>query len=120
MLATASLVGLLPQVILGPFTGTLVDRWSRRLTMILADSLIAFATVLLAILFALRSPELDVRALTVVAGKLKPLAGQNGKGIAAMASTRLTAEALHEFRQLFGASMFTAEVDADQCSFLPF
>ncbi len=53
VLATASLVGLLPQVILGPFTGTLVDRWSRRLTMIVADSLIAFATVILAILFAL-------------------------------------------------------------------
>lgn len=53
VLATASLVGLLPQVILGPFTGTLVDRWSRRLTMIIADSLIAAATVLLAILFAL-------------------------------------------------------------------
>jgi DHA3 family macrolide efflux protein-like MFS transporter len=53
ILATASLVGLLPQVILGPFTGTLVDRWSRRLTMIIADSLIALATVGLAILFAL-------------------------------------------------------------------
>ena len=53
VLATASLVGLLPQVILGPFTGTLVDRWSRRLTMIVADSLIALATVGLAILFAL-------------------------------------------------------------------
>ena len=53
VLATASLVGLLPQVILGPFTGTLVDRWSRRLTMIIADGLIALATVVLAILFAI-------------------------------------------------------------------
>lgn len=53
ILATASLVGLLPQVILGPFTGTLVDRWSRRITMIVADGLIALATVMLAILFAL-------------------------------------------------------------------
>jgi DHA3 family macrolide efflux protein-like MFS transporter len=53
ILATASLVGLVPQVILGPFTGTLVDRWSRRLTMIFADGLIALATVGLAILFAL-------------------------------------------------------------------
>jgi DHA3 family macrolide efflux protein-like MFS transporter len=53
VLATASLVGLLPQVILGPFTGTLVDRWSRRLTMIVADGLIALATIMLAILFAL-------------------------------------------------------------------
>jgi len=53
ILATATLVGLVPQVVLGPFTGTLVDRWSRRLTMIFADSLIALATVGLAILFAL-------------------------------------------------------------------
>ncbi len=53
VLATASLVGLLPQVILGPFTGTLVDRWNRRLTMILADGTIALATGLLAVLFAL-------------------------------------------------------------------
>jgi DHA3 family macrolide efflux protein-like MFS transporter len=53
ILATASLVGLLPQVILGPFTGTFVDRWSRRLTMIIADGLIALATIGLAILFAL-------------------------------------------------------------------
>jgi DHA3 family macrolide efflux protein-like MFS transporter len=53
VLATASLVGLLPQVILGPLTGALVDRWSRRLTMIVADGLIALATVALAVLFAL-------------------------------------------------------------------
>jgi MFS transporter, DHA3 family, macrolide efflux protein len=51
VLATASLAGLLPQVILGPITGTLVDRWNRRLVMILADSAIAMATLLLAFLF---------------------------------------------------------------------
>lgn len=53
VLATASLVGLLPQVILGPFAGTLVDRWNRRLTMIIADGLITLATIGLAVLFAL-------------------------------------------------------------------
>ena len=53
ILATASIVGLLPQVILGPLTGTLVDRWNRRVTMIVADGTIALATVVLAILFAL-------------------------------------------------------------------
>jgi DHA3 family macrolide efflux protein-like MFS transporter len=53
ILATATLVGLVPQVVLGPFTGTLVDRWSRRLTMIFADGFIALATIGLAILFAL-------------------------------------------------------------------
>lgn len=51
VLATASLVGLLPQVLLGPVIGALVDRWNRRLTMIVADSVIALATVALAILF---------------------------------------------------------------------
>ena len=53
VLATASLVGMLPGVILGPLVGTLVDRWNRRQIMLLADSLIALATLGLAILFAL-------------------------------------------------------------------
>jgi DHA3 family macrolide efflux protein-like MFS transporter len=51
ILATASLVGFLPQVLLGPFAGVLVDRWSRRWTMFLADSGIALATLVLAYLF---------------------------------------------------------------------
>jgi len=51
VLATATLVGLLPQVILGPVSGALVDRWNRRMIMIVADSVIALATVALAILF---------------------------------------------------------------------
>ncbi len=51
VLATASLVGLLPQVVLGPVVGALVDRWNRRITMIVADGVIAVATVGLAALF---------------------------------------------------------------------
>jgi DHA3 family macrolide efflux protein-like MFS transporter len=51
VLATASLVGLLPQVILGPLSGALVDRWSRRIVIIIADGTIALATFVLAILF---------------------------------------------------------------------
>jgi MFS transporter, DHA3 family, macrolide efflux protein len=53
VLATASLVGMLPGVVLGPFIGTLVDRWNRRWIMLLADSIIALATLVLAVLFAL-------------------------------------------------------------------
>ena len=53
VLATASLVGLLPNVILGPFIGTLVDRWDRRCIMLIADTVIALATIGLAVLFAL-------------------------------------------------------------------
>lgn len=55
VLATASLAGTLPQVILGPFVGTLVDRWNRRRVMLLADTVITFATTVLAGLFALGS-----------------------------------------------------------------
>ena len=53
VLATASLVGLLPNVILGPFIGTLVDRWDRRRIMLISDTVIALATIGLAVLFAL-------------------------------------------------------------------
>ena len=53
VLAIASLVGLLPQVVLGPLVGTLVDRWNRRWIMLVADSIIALATIVLAVLFAL-------------------------------------------------------------------
>jgi len=53
VLATASLVGFLPQVVLGPFAGALVDRWNRRRVMMLSDSGIALATLGLVILFAL-------------------------------------------------------------------
>ena len=51
VLATATLVGLLPQVVLGPLIGALVDRWNRRVIMIAADTVIALATIILAVLF---------------------------------------------------------------------
>jgi formate dehydrogenase major subunit len=40
-------------------------------------------------------------ALDTIADRLKPLASKNGEGIAALVSTRLPAEALHFFKQLF-------------------
>jgi MFS transporter, DHA3 family, macrolide efflux protein len=51
VLAMASLVGLLPQIILGPLAGALVDRWNRKITMMVSDGLVALATLFLAILF---------------------------------------------------------------------
>lgn len=55
VLATASLVGFLPQVVLGPIVGTLVDRAKRRWVMIVADSLIALATLVLVYLFSINA-----------------------------------------------------------------
>lgn len=51
VLAIASMVGMLPSVVLGPIVGTLVDRWNRRWIMVAADGLIAAATLVLALLF---------------------------------------------------------------------
>ena len=51
-LAIASMMGLLPQVLLSPFIGTWVDRGNRRLILIAADATVAIATLVLAILFA--------------------------------------------------------------------
>ena len=53
ILSTLSLVGLLPELILAPFTGALVDRWNRKSIMIIADASIAFVTAIIALLFAL-------------------------------------------------------------------
>ncbi|MCS7221437.1 MAG: molybdopterin-dependent oxidoreductase [Anaerolineae bacterium] len=51
-------------------------------------------------------------ALHRIAAQLKPLVGRNGDGIAALASTRLPAEALYLFKQLFaeklGSEMVTS------------
>lgn len=51
VLAFASIVGLVPQVVLGPFVGPLVDRWNRKWTMIVADAVVALSTLVLAYLF---------------------------------------------------------------------
>lgn len=51
ILTTATLLALLPTVVLGPAIGALVDRWSRRVTMIVADGAVAVASLVLAGLF---------------------------------------------------------------------
>ncbi|MGW8226935.1 MAG: MFS transporter [Anaerolineales bacterium] len=53
VLAIASLFGLLPTVLLGPFAGALVDRWKRRQIILIVDTAIALASLLLAYLFAI-------------------------------------------------------------------
>jgi DHA3 family macrolide efflux protein-like MFS transporter len=53
VLALATMMAVLPQVLISPIAGPLVDRWNRRLVMMVADGLIALAVVVLAVLFAL-------------------------------------------------------------------
>ncbi len=51
VLATASMFAMLPQILLGPIAGTIVDRGNRRIIMIFSDAMIAIFTLLLAYLF---------------------------------------------------------------------
>lgn len=51
VLTTATIMGIVPQVLIAPFAGALVDRWNRRIVMMVADSLIALFTLGLAVLF---------------------------------------------------------------------
>ncbi len=58
ILATASLVAMLPEVLLGPFAGALVDRWNRRRVMVVADTVVALASAWLAWLLSQGSLEI--------------------------------------------------------------
>ena len=51
VLAFATMAALLPQSVLGLFTGIFIDRWKRKRVMIMEDSFIAFCTLILAVLF---------------------------------------------------------------------
>jgi DHA3 family macrolide efflux protein-like MFS transporter len=51
VLAMATLAAVLPGVLLGPIAGTLVDRWNRRLVMLVADGFVALISAWLAYLF---------------------------------------------------------------------
>ena len=58
ILAMATFVAILPQVLVAPFAGALVDRWNRRIVMIVSDGFIAVLTLGLAILFAFNKVEI--------------------------------------------------------------
>jgi len=51
VLATGTIVSTLPFVLLGPILGSLVDRWNRRLIIMIADGIVAAFTLLTMALF---------------------------------------------------------------------
>jgi len=53
VLTYAAIAGLLPQGLIGPFAGVFVDRWNRKLTMILSDGFVALCTLIMSISFYL-------------------------------------------------------------------
>src|SRR5512143_968926 len=57
ILATAMLIALLPQVVLGPIVGPFVDRWDRKKIMVISDASVALITVGLVVLFLVGAME---------------------------------------------------------------
>jgi DHA3 family macrolide efflux protein-like MFS transporter len=68
LLAYATIAAILPQALLGPIAGPLVDRWDRRRTMIGADLFIAATSVVLMAMFAYGKPTVAV-VIAVIAGR---------------------------------------------------
>ena len=58
VLTTATLVSMLPFIVLAPLSGALVDRWNRRWVMVISDALIALLTAVLAYLYWLDVVEI--------------------------------------------------------------
>ncbi len=94
VLAAAAMVAMLPQIVLGPFVGTLVDRWNRRAVMIAADGFIALVSLWLAYLFWVGSMELWHVYVVMLATSF----GEAFHGPAMAASTSLMVPARHYTR----------------------
>lgn len=58
VLTIASIVGLLPQALIGPFAGVWVDRYDRKTIMIVADGVVALSSGALAAAFLFGDPPL--------------------------------------------------------------
>jgi MFS transporter, DHA3 family, macrolide efflux protein len=57
-LTIASVLGLLPQVLIGPFAGVIIDRYKRKSVMIIADLGVALASLALGIAFYYGEPSI--------------------------------------------------------------
>ncbi len=72
VLALATFVGLVPMVLIGPFSGVLADRWSRKKILLATDFFQAFATIGLIILFWLNIAEVwHVLVLIAIRGSFQ-------------------------------------------------
>jgi DHA3 family macrolide efflux protein-like MFS transporter len=57
-LTIAAIIGFLPQAVIGPFAGVIVDRHSRKWIMILADGFVAVSSAVLGIAFLIGTPSI--------------------------------------------------------------
>ncbi len=60
VLAIATIASLLPQLLLGPFIGVLIDRWDRRSIMIFADLFVAACSAVMSVLFLIGNVDISL------------------------------------------------------------
>lgn len=70
VLTLAGLAGFLPQALVGPFAGTITDRYSRKLLMILADTTVALGSLLLFVMMYFHEPSIVFVLIVLVARSL--------------------------------------------------
>jgi DHA3 family macrolide efflux protein-like MFS transporter len=70
LLTLAGLAGFLPQALIGPFAGTLTDRYSRKTIMILADTTVALGSLLLFTSIYFSEPSIAFVLLVLVVRSL--------------------------------------------------
>ncbi|MBD1383139.1 MFS transporter [Metabacillus arenae] len=70
VLTLAGLAGFLPQALVGPFAGTLTDRYSRKMMMILADMTVALGSLLLFTSMYFSEPSIALVLLVLVGRSL--------------------------------------------------
>ncbi len=58
-LTTAAVVGYLPNILVGPFAGVWIDRYNRKLIMMLADGFVALSSAALALTFLFGTPSVE-------------------------------------------------------------
>ncbi|WP_342538143.1 MFS transporter [Sporosarcina sp. FSL K6-1540] len=70
VLALAGIAGFLPQALLGPFAGTIVDRHSRKVMMILADLIVALGSLFLFLWMYYSEPDITLVILVLIVRSL--------------------------------------------------
>ncbi|MFD1849844.1 MFS transporter [Oceanobacillus bengalensis] len=70
VLTLAGLAGFLPQALVGPFAGTITDRYSRKLMMILADMTVALGSLFLFITMYFYEPSILLVIIVLVVRSL--------------------------------------------------
>jgi DHA3 family macrolide efflux protein-like MFS transporter len=91
VLATATLVALLPPIVIGPVAGALVDRWNRKSVMLASDGVVALVSLAVAVLFALDLASVGA----IFAALLVRAVGSTFHGPAMLAATSLMVPERH-------------------------